>query len=88
MLVASDEECWRHVLKFNFSQCFRNIQTLSVTLVMMSSQAVYRAGLVAPLLGSGSVITTSSEERELARSISVRRRCLQIFLTRETNESF
>ena len=26
LLVASDEECWRHVLKFNFSQCFRNIQ--------------------------------------------------------------
>ena len=48
----------------------------------MSSQAVYRAGLVAPLLGSGSVITTSSEERELARSISVRRRCLQTLLTR------
>ena len=29
-----------------------------------------------PLLGSGSVITTSSEDRELARSISASRRCL------------
>ena len=50
---------------------------MGLTLVMMSSQAVYRAGLVAPLFGSGRVITTSSEERELARSISVRRRCLK-----------
>ena len=29
-----------------------------------------------PLLGSGSVITTSSEDRELARSISASLRCL------------
>ena len=64
-------DCWLPLMK----------RVGGMSLVMMSSQAVYRAGLVAPLLGSGRVITTSSDERELARSISVRRRCLQILLS-------
>ena len=47
-----------------------------IPLVIMSSQAVYRAELVWPLLGSGNVITINSELEEFCRNISVSLRCL------------
>ena len=45
-------------------------------MVMMSSQAMYSAGLMS-FLGSGKVITISSDSRELCLSISVSLRCLK-----------